>query len=479
MRRVRLAMVAALLLTLNLSAEATLAAEPTFGQQSASASLGRPVTLSSNITGTDITAVEVLLRLAGEPASVVMPAQQLQDGAWSATAEIDIATSALCACHAPGQSAPNTRFEYQFRVRSADGSVTLGPIGEGAVSDDRFEWRTMSEDQVRVHWYAGDEPFARGALDVANQAIDRASELLGATLAEPVDLFVYDTEDALRSAVSPNRENIAGQAHAAIQTMFVHIPGGGSIDPVTDALVAHELTHLVFDAATRNPYRGVPRWLDEGVAVYLSEGYNSYWRPFIDRAVADRSLIPLDGLGGLFPSSVDEFYLAYAESVAAVDYFVRTHTEQTLWDLVRSYARGLSDDDAFTAATGQDLAAFNAAWFSSLGLEVPDPVGPQAGPPGPQPADWQNGAPPTIGPVTTPGSGGPVATPGGPDQPGGPVATPGPQSTPVPSQPTHGSDQELTRALTVVGWVVVAVVIVLLFGVLISQRDRDRRPPSG
>ena len=30
--------------------------------------------------------------------------------------------------------------------------------------------------------------------------------------------------------------------------------------------------------ATENPYHGVPRWIDEGVAVYLSEGYNSTGR---------------------------------------------------------------------------------------------------------------------------------------------------------------------------------------------------------
>ena len=44
---------------------------------------------------------------------------------------------------------------------------------------------------------------------------------------------------------------------------------------------------------------------------------------------------------------------------------------ETLWDLVGSYAEGLSDDDAFIAATGADVAAFNAAWFESLGLNVP------------------------------------------------------------------------------------------------------------
>ena len=37
-------------------------------------------------------------------------------------------------------------------------------------------------------------------------------------------------------------------------------------------VVPHELTHLVFDTAVTNPYHFPPRWLNEGLAVYLSEG---------------------------------------------------------------------------------------------------------------------------------------------------------------------------------------------------------------
>ena len=39
-------------------------------------------------------------------------------------------------------------------------------------------------------------------------------------------------------------------------------------------VVPHELTHLVFNTAVDNPYHGPPRWLNEGLAVYLSRGYD-------------------------------------------------------------------------------------------------------------------------------------------------------------------------------------------------------------
>ena len=471
------------------AADPAAAAEPVFGQPRAATTLAEPIVFTSTITGDDIAAVEVLVRLAGEEASAVVAAEPAAEpDTWQATAEIDIATSSLCACLADGNSPPNTHFEYQFRVRAADGSTTLGPVGEGTVSDERFTWQTLEQDLVRVHWYEGDAAFAQSALDVANGAIDRAGELLGTTLPEPVDLFVYATEEAMRSAISPNRENVAGQAHSSIDTMFVLIPPGQSAAGFAGPLVAHELTHLVMNEATDNPYSGVPRWIDEGVAVYLSEGYNQTWRAPVEAAVRNRTLIPLDGLRGLFPSSADQFYLAYGESTAAVDFFTRTYDEPTLWALVRSYKNGLSDDEAFIAATGQDVAAFNALWFESLGVEVPDPVGPQLGAAGPTPGAWQpvegpgpSTSTPPVAPASPGPGGSPSAIPGttpGPSAVTSPPDSPAPTESPGPTGTPGSSPAGDNTAGAGVGLVAgAALIVLLLLGFLIYRRSRPPRPP--
>jgi hypothetical protein len=444
-----------------------VAADPAFGEPTASATLGQPLTFTSNIDGVEGGTVDVLISLAAHDPEIVVPAHPgTVAGGWEATAELDIPSSVECACYFDGQSAPNSRIEFQFRVRAADGTTTFGPVGQVTVEDERFAWQTLEQDLVRVHWYEGDEAFAQEAAQVSNDAIDRAAALLGATLPVPVDLFIYATQDALLEAVSPNRESIAGEAHSTIATMFVWIPPDQ--DPERSrVVVAHELTHLVFNVNTENPFNGPPRWLNEGIAVYLSEGYTSEWSSIVAFAALDGSLIPLQGIGGFFPSPVDQFELAYAEAVSAVDYFVDTYSEETLWDLVRSYRDGLSDDDAFTAATGGDLAAFNAGWMASLGAEVREPIGPQPAPPGPVPSDWA----PHAGsfPPQSPGaSGGPVATP-----------VPFPSRSPVtppPGNPGDGSNlaSQLIMAV-VVGLLVVGAMVVLVL--LVSKQRRQRPPP--
>lgn len=455
---------------------AGMAAEPTFGTPVGSAPLGQPLTMTSDIQGVEGGAVEVLVKLAGKEPQVVVPTSAGPvEGSWQASVEMDVPSSMDCACLFDGQSPPNSRVEFRFRVRAADGTTTLGPVGQITVTDDRFEWRTIEQDLVRVHWYEGDDSFAQSAADVSNAAIDRAAELLGSTLPEPVDLFVYATQDALLEAVAPNRENIAGQAHSTIATMFVWLPPDQ--DPERSrVVVAHELTHLVFNETTDNPYHGPPRWLNEGVATYLSEGYSLESSTAVGSAARNGSLIPLDGLAGFFPSPRDQFSLAYGESVSAVDYFVRTYSEQTLWDLVRSYAQGLSDDDAFTAATGGDVASFGAAWMASLGAEVREPHGPRPALPGPVPSAWTNPGQPATQPSAS------VSPPGSP-APGSPSATaaPGRDSAPtLPAvPPSEGVSNDATGAAllaSVGGLAVLAAIIVL--GVLIQRRRARRPPPS-
>jgi hypothetical protein len=82
--------------------------------------------------------------------------------------------------------------------------------------------------------------------------------------------------------------------------------------------------------------------------------------------------------------------------VSAVDFFVRTHGRDALIQLIRSYADGRTDDEAFTAAIGVDVGAFNDAWMADLGAVAPKRYGPQPAP---------VGEPGSIRPSTETGSG--------------------------------------------------------------------------
>ena len=140
----------------------------------------------------------------------------------------------------------------------------------------------------------------------------------------------------------------------------------------------------MFDTAVKNPYHFPPRWLNEGLAVYLSEGNGT-------RSTETRSRTPSmttrssrsTGSSGQFPRTFERFFLAYAESVSAVDYLIRTHGRDALVQLIRSYAEGRTDDEAFRDALGVDVEAFGEAWMQDIGATPPERFGPQPAPAGP------------------------------------------------------------------------------------------------
>lgn len=363
------------------SATTIRAAQPIFGTPTLTGSFDKDVVATQPITlDGSPDRVEVLATIADAPGplvdEIVPPAQSGQQTLhYTVTPDV-------------GAFLPNTPIRVRWRV-TTDGVASVGPETTLVVADERFDWQTVSGDLVRVHWYEGDRAFGERALRIGEQAIKDASELLGVHEERPIDFFIYADQDAFYDALGPGtRENVGGQANAEIRTLFAHIPPSSIDDPWVENVVPHELVHLVFDTAVKNPYHFPPRWLNEGLAVYLSVGYDAGDRSTVEGAARDGTLVPLSGLTGEFPTSADGFSQAYAESVSAIDFLVRTHGRDALVQLIRSYADGRTDDEAFHAAIGMDTTAFDEAWLADLKAVAPTKYGPKPAPVGPVPAAW-------------------------------------------------------------------------------------------
>lgn len=430
------------LLALGPVATIARAADPVFGTPTIDATFGQGIKVEQPVTLDAVPArVELLLRYADDAAPLVFDVPP--------PASAGAVTLSYTAEDTAGHTLPNTPVEARWRITPAnDGEPVLGPAVSDVYDDARFEWKTATGDIVRVHWYEGGDAFGERALQIGEDAVKSTGALLGVTETEPVDFFVYANQDDFYDALGPGtRENVGGQAVASIRTLFALIGPNAIDDPWVGIVVPHELVHLVFDTAVDNPYHFPPRWLNEGLAVYLSQGYDASDRSSVERAADSGDLIPLAGLGGQFPTSADQFFLAYAESVSAVDFFIREHGQEALVSLIRSYGGGKTDDEAFTEAIGMDMAAFDAAWLADLGA---DPVryGPQPAAPGPEPAAWA-------------GNGGPVATTG-PGAGASAGTAPGPGASPSVDAPTAPAGQDGGIPwIGIVGAVVIGVIVVV------------------
>ncbi len=388
MRRFGRALAGALLLALAVVAPAS-AASPTFDAPTATSTFGEEIVFSQAFGSPfDLARVEILLEYPDSLGPFVVEVA----GATPAGGHEEVYRLSLAA---DGHVYPNTPISARWRLVPADRTVapSVGPPVAVTYDDTRFAWRTLQGDIVRLHWYEGSTAFGRRALAIGEKAVRDAETFLGVTESEPIDFFVYADQAAFYDALGPGtRENVGGEAHSDIRTMFALIGPNDVTDPWVGIVIPHELTHLVFDTAVRNPYHFPPRWLNEGVAVYLSEGFTKSARASVQAAASGGRLMPLQALGGQFPTTYERFSLAYDESVSAVDYLVREKGTEALVGLVNSYAEGVTDDEAFTAAVGTDLAGFETAWLADLGADPPTQHGPQPAPAGPLPAGWESDA---------------------------------------------------------------------------------------
>ena len=419
-----------------------LAADPTFGTATATSKYGDAISVEQSAT---------------IPAGVIRVEAMVREGIGASAFLATIATPApgpttLHYRHATpaGGVFPNTPVEMGFRLTFADGHTVDGPTVTHLYVDDRYTWKALSGSVVRVYWTQGDSSFGQKLLDVGEKAIKNATSLLGVTETDPIDFYVYADRTAFYDVIGKGlQENVGGLALPELRTLFANIGSSNADDPWVSVVVPHELTHIVFGTATQNPYHEPLHWLNEGLAVYLSQGYDAGARSSVNSAAQSGDLMPLSALVQQFPASADRFSLAYDEAVSAIDFMVHTYGRPALVRLIRGYADGISDDAAFQKALGVDTKGFEAAWLKDLGISAPAPFGPVAAPVGPVPQGWVAGPAASALP-------GPVAT----VRPGG-------------SGGQTGSDDG-----SAIGWIAVGVVAtVLVGGLLFVARGLSRGDP--
>ena len=377
---------------LNAGAPSVRAADPvTFGTATVTSTFLSGISISEPVTmPSDVRRIDALVRTGDSARTFTTPVAL--PGPGGSVLQYRFATPS-------GALIPNTLVELAFRVTLSDGTAVTGPTSTVRYEDTRYSWQTITGTLVRVHWVDGSRDFGQGALRIAEAAVRNAAALLGVSETDPIDFYIYGDRTAFYDVLGPStRENVGAAAFPEIRTVIANISTTNASDPIVAIYLPHELTHVVFGDATGNPYHQPLHWLNEGLAVYLSQGYDSGSRQGVEAAVGDGTLMPLTAISGQFPTSADRFTLAYDEAVSAVDFMVRTYGRDAVVKLIRTYASGVSDDAAFEAGIGVDQAAFERAWLADLGAPVPSPYGPQPAPAGPLPSGWA-AAGPTAGAI--------------------------------------------------------------------------------
>ncbi len=255
---------------------------------------------------------------------------------------------------------PGATVTYWWRVTDASGSKLETAPAQVRYDDLRYAWRSLTEGEVTIYWYRGNDTFAQELMSAAQQALERLAEDTGAYLEEPAELYIYASQQDLLGAMVYPQEWTGAVTFTRYSIMAFGIAPGETSWGKT--AIAHELTHLVIHQMTLNPYNSLPDWLDEGLAMYteglLAPGFTTY----LIKAVAEGSLISVQSLSNPFSAYAEEAYLSYAESYSLVEYLISSHGQGKMLALLNTFREGSGYDGALEGVYGFDMDGLDSLW---------------------------------------------------------------------------------------------------------------------
>jgi hypothetical protein len=263
---------------------------------------------------------------------------------------------------------PGVEITYYWRLTGKDGAEAETDPATVTWLDTRFDWKTIQSDSVSVSTYDGNDQFAQKILETAQQAADKIQADLGVPLPLPVHIWAYSSTKDFSGTQAPNAEQwIAGVAYQPFRLILAVLPTGDTNE--VNRVVPHEMAHQIVYQSIKNPYSGLPTWLDEGLAVYYQIGGKAQFPELVQTASDQGLLYSVRSLNSGFPYDSGGATLAYAESFSIVTFIQQHWGEEALANLINAYKAGVTNDEAAMSALGVDLDGLDKLWKESLGYQ--------------------------------------------------------------------------------------------------------------
>jgi tetratricopeptide (TPR) repeat protein len=231
-----------------------------------------------------------------------------------------------------------------------DARATLERWQREADLHDRMQQAVGSHFTVSFEGPA-ESALADEALTVLDRAYWRIGQLLGSYPSEPIAVVLYTGEQFRDITRAPSW---AAGAYDGI----IRVPMRGALDKPEelDRVLSHEFTHALIHTLAS---RGVPAWLNEGLATALETG-SLEWA---EKQAAAQPPVPLRALqSGFGRFTGGQAQLAYATSALAARRLLDEAGGFAVANLLRDLGEGVAFETAFLHRIQRSFADFQALY---------------------------------------------------------------------------------------------------------------------
>jgi hypothetical protein len=272
---------------------------------------------------------------------------------------------------------PGTIVTYHFEIEDSKGTQLKTVEQQFIYYDARFEWKEVSEGPVVVAYHGPVKTRADTVLDAITQTFGTMGPLLGAGIAEPIRVTMYNNVKEmlealpLRSAAVGRELITEGQAFTRVGTLLVL--GGGRMARGT---ASHEVTHILVHRAGDSIIRAVPSWLGEGLAEYANVDPAFAYETALEFAVATDRLQPLAFMQNL-PGDPEDVIIFYGQARSVVRLMIDRFGAEKMNQLMAVLKDGKRMDDALQQVYGFNQLELDNLWRATVG--APEYVATKAG----------------------------------------------------------------------------------------------------
>lgn len=227
------------------------------------------------------------------------------------------------------------------------------------------EWNYRYADNVTILYGNGLEYGAEETAALYPKIKAQLEESLGWHIyLKPTILLVGDHKYFLRMAGHPIVVGFAIPEKSLIVIDYTRM----KTDPFSlESIIKHELCHLLLHEYIKS--RNLPRWLDEGVAQWVSSGIADIFmadHSILNRAIVTGRYIKIKDLSSGFPEDNERLMLAYAESKSIVEYIISKYGTAGILRLLKYLREGHSIEDSVSNSFSISFAELEKNWYGYM-----------------------------------------------------------------------------------------------------------------
>lgn len=218
------------------------------------------------------------------------------------------------------------------------------------------EWQSIQSQHFVTYFTEPDKKVAFRAIRIAEESYRTITSDIGFTPEELTAMFIFP------SRIKGLQKWAVGQACVGKKNVILIQSPRSNLRITLEKTIKHEFTHIVL----RTVCAYLPRWLNEGLAMYEAKEWELANNIKVGEAYLTHKLLPLSYLIYTFPTDEFQAQLAYQQSFDIFLFMIKEYGQKKVFGLIKELSHQSDIDLAFRKSLGVNLCELELAWQESL-----------------------------------------------------------------------------------------------------------------